>query len=112
MLTLEKLAEFGVDTKEGMARCMNNETFYFKMVKLGLSNEYFETLEQAVAAHNSEQAFEAAHALKGVVGNLAIGPVYDPLAEMTEMLRAKEEADYVSMYRPIKELRDKLLAMC
>ena len=112
MLTLEKLAEFGVDTKEGMARCMNNETFYFKMVKLGLSNEYFETLEKAVADSNSEQAFEAAHALKGVVGNLAIGPVYDPLAEMTEMLRAKEEADYVSMYRPIKELRDKLLAMC
>ncbi len=112
MLTLDKLAEFGVDTKEGMGRCMNNEAFYFKMIALGLSNEYFDTLETAVAEKDSEQAFEAAHALKGVIGNLAIGPIYDPLAEMTEMLRAKKDADYVSMYRPIKELRDKLLAMC
>ena len=29
---------------------------------------------------------------------------------MTEMLRAKKDADYVAMYKPIKEIRDKLVA--
>ena len=112
MLTLDKLAEFGVDTKEGLNRCMNMESFYFKMIKLGLSNEYFDTLKVALEGGDLGAAFEESHALKGVIGNLALSPIYTPLSEMTEMLRAKKEADYVSMYAPIKEMRDKLLALC
>ena len=112
MLTIEKLTEFGIDTKEGLARCMNNETFYFKMLAMGLSNEYFETLEKFLAANKKEEAFEAAHALKGVVGNLALTPLYEPLSEITELLRAHKEAEYVELYRPVKEMRDKLLSMC
>ncbi len=112
MLTLENLKEMGMDPSEGLARCMNNEDFFFKMVKMALSNEYFETLEKALEDGDKALAFEAAHALKGVVGNLALSHIYDPLAEMTELLRASQDADYVPMYRPIKALRDKLLAMC
>lgn len=111
MLTLEQLADFGVDTKEGLARCMNNEGFYFKMLGMGLATDQFDKLEAALAEGRTDDAFEAAHALKGVLGNLAISPIYNPLAEMTEMLRAKKDADYVEMYKPIKEMRDKLLAM-
>ncbi len=53
--------------------------------------------------------FEAAHALKGVIGKLALAPIYNPLTEMTELLRARKKADNVSMYRPIKEIRNQLL---
>lgn len=111
MLTIEKLEEFGVNTKEGLNRCMNKEVFYFKMLKMGLANDSFEKLEAALAEGNLEAAFEFAHALKGVLGNLALTPIYTPLAEMTEMLRAKREADYVGIYKPILELRNKLLAL-
>ena len=111
MITIEQLQNFGVDTKEGLTRCMNNQTFYFKMLKMGLNNDQFEKLEQALAANNVEEAFEAAHALKGVLGNLALTPLYNPLAEMTEMLRAKKSADYVSMYQPILELRNQLVEL-
>lgn len=111
MLTLDMLENFGVDTKEGLNRCMNNEEFYFRMINLGLSNEYFEILEKALADGKLDEAFEAAHALKGVIGNLALKPIYDPFADMTEKLRAKSQEDYVAIYRPIKELRDKLLSM-
>ena len=111
MITIEKLEEFGVDTKEGLTRCMNNQTFYFKMLKMGLANDQFEKLESALAANNFEEAFEAAHALKGVLGNLALTPIYKPLAEMTEMLRAKKDADYVEMYKPVLDLRNQLLEM-
>ena len=111
MLTIEQLEEFGVNTKEGLNRCMNKEAFYFKMLKMGLANDSFEKLEKALAAGNLEEAFESAHALKGVLGNLALTPIYTPLAEMTEMLRAKRDADYVKIYQPILELRNKLLAL-
>lgn len=111
MLTIAQLEEFGVNTKDGLARCMNKENFYFRMLKMGLSNDSFEKLETALAEDNHDAAFEYAHALKGVLGNLAITPIYKPLAEMTELLRAKKDADYVEMYKPIMELRNKLLAL-
>ena len=112
MLTLEKLEEMGINTKEGLNRCMDNEAFYFKMIALGISNECFESLGKALSSGNLDEAFEAAHALKGVIGNLAIAPIYDPLVKITEMLRAKKDADYMPMYNQIKDMRDRLLAAC
>ena len=44
MLTIETLNDFGVNTKEGLTRCMNNEKFYFKMLKMGLASDQFEKL--------------------------------------------------------------------
>ncbi len=110
MLTIAKLQEYGVNTKEGLGRCMGMEAFYFRMLGMGLKNDSFEKLDAALADGNLEEAFEQAHALKGVVGNLALTPIYNPLADLTEMLRSKKDADYVAMYKPIKELRDKLVA--
>lgn len=111
MLTIETLNNFGVNTKEGLTRCMNNEKFYFKMLKMGLASDQFEKLGMAIESGKIDEAFEAAHALKGVLGNLALTPIYTPLAEMTELLRAGKSADYVEMYKPILELRNKLLAL-
>ena len=111
MLTIEVLNDFGVNTKEGLTRCMNNEKFYFKMLKMGLASDQFEKLGAALDAGKLDEAFEAAHALKGVLGNLALTPIYTPLAEMTELLRAGKSEDYVTIYKPILELRNKLLAL-
>ena len=77
---------------------------------MGLKNDSFDKLEKLLAEGNLEEAFEQAHALKGVMGNLAVTPIYDPLSNITESLRAKENLDYVSLYKPIKELRDKLVS--
>ena len=111
MLTLEKMKNLGIDPKEGLTRCMNNEVFFFKMISMAISNEYFDTLGKALEEGDLDTAFESAHALKGVIGNLALAPIYVPLSEMTELLRARKLVDYVSIYRPIKEIRDQLLAM-
>lgn len=111
MLTIQKLQEYGVNTKEGLARCMNMEKFYFRMLGMGLKNDSFDKLEKLLAEGNLEDAFEQAHALKGVVGNLAISPIFVPLSDLTEALRAnKKDLDYVELYKPIKEFRDKLVA--
>ena len=110
MITIEELQAYGINTKEGLARCMNNSAFYFRMLGMGLKNDSFDKLEKLLAEGNLEDAFEQAHALKGVVGNLAITPIFGPLSDMTEALRAKKDLDYVTLYKPIKELRDKLVA--
>ena len=109
MITVAKLQELGVNTKEGLARCMNKEDFYLQMVTMGIKDEHFETLEKAIAENNIKDAFDAAHALKGVIGNLAIPNIYNPINRMTEMLRAGMKANYAPIYKPIKEYRDKIL---
>jgi isocitrate/isopropylmalate dehydrogenase len=111
MLTLEKMEEMGIHTKDGLARCMNKEAFYFKMVKMSLSNKYFDQLGDALAEGKLDEAFDMAHALKGVIGSVAIAPLYDPMVKLTDQLRFREEADYPAIYAPIKKLRDDLLAL-
>ena len=111
MLDVERLKnDFGIDAKAGLARCMNNKAFFAKMLAMALKNPSFDKLENVLAAQNYEEAFELCHALKGVVGNLALDKIYNPISEMTEQLRRKDDLDYVAAYKPIKELRDKLVA--
>ncbi len=90
MLTIESLKAYGADVQAGLARCMNNESFYLRLVNMELGDKNFEALDRALAAGDARAAFEAAHALKGAVGNLALTPVYEPVEKLTELLRRQE----------------------
>lgn len=111
MITIEKLNAFGADTKTGLARCMNKEDFYLKLVVMGLNEPRFEQLGIALEAKDFEKAFEHCHSIKGVIGNLSLDPLYKEICEMTELLRAKTDADYSALYKKIMDLRTELLAM-
>lgn len=95
MITIDSLREYGAAVDEGLARCMNNEAFYLKLVGKVLNDAAFATLRTAVEAGDKDAAFEAAHQLKGVLGNLSLTPMYEPVAEMTELLRARADAEYM-----------------
>ena len=98
MLTVEKLKEYGADTGEGLSRCMNNEAFYLRLVGMALADDKLEKLGEALEAGDLDRAFEAAHALKGMYGNLALTPLTTPIAEMTELLRAGTQTDYTPYF--------------
>ncbi len=53
-------------------------------------------------------AFESAHALKGVFGNLAIKVIYDKVFEITELLRSRTQMDYTEKIEEIINLNNKL----
>ena len=88
-MTLDALRAYGANTAEGVARCMNNEPFYLRMVAMALADKNFDALRAAVDAGDVTAAFEAAHALKGSIGNVSLTPIYRPLCELTELLRGK-----------------------
>ena len=111
MLTIEQLESFGVNTKEGLERCLNDEGFYLGLIPSALDRSAYDGLEKAIINHDLANAFEAAHALKGVLGNLALTPIYEPLSELTELLRARSDADYESLLKKVIEKRDALAAM-
>lgn len=89
MLTIEALRALGARTDEGLARCMNNESFYLRMVGMVLADRNFDALKQAAATGDTTAAFEAAHALKGAVGNVSLTQIYEPVSQLTELLRGK-----------------------
>ena len=108
MLTIDSLEAFGADTDDALARCMGNEAFYFKLIGKVLDDKNFEVLEQAIHAKDLDKAFEAAHSLKGVLGNLSLTPVYDPVNEMTELLRSRNDVDYTTYLKAIADKKAEL----
>ena len=111
MLTIEKLKEIGVDTEMGLTRCMNNEAFYFRLVGMSVQDANFAKLQEAVASHDLDAAFEASHALKGVLGNLALTPLFRPASEMCELLRNRTEMDYEPLLDELMQAKVQLDAL-
>ena len=109
MLTIEKLRGWGADVDEAMDRCLNNEAFYLRLVDKALQDPNFDRLKDAVASGDLDKGFEAAHALKGVMANLALTPILVPVREITELLRSRTQADYAPILAGIDEQRAKLL---
>ena len=108
MITIDGLRDFGADVDEGLARCINNEAFYLKMVNKAIGDPTVEELFDSIAKKDLETAFEKAHALKGVWGNLALKPLYDAVAKMVELLRIRKDADYSEYIDLIREKKSEL----
>lgn len=97
MLTVEGLRQWGANVEEGLARCMNNEDFYLKLVAMAAADDQLGNLAEALSAKDLDCAFGLAHALKGMYGNLSLTPVFAPINEMTELLRARTDTDYSAL---------------
>lgn len=111
MINIDVLKQFGADTDDGLSRCMGNEAFYFKLIGKVVEDKNFQALEDAVAAKDLDKAFEAAHSLKGVLGNLALTPIYEPVYEITELLRKRTDIDYAPYLEKIKAKKDELTGL-
>ena len=94
MITIEALKELGANTEEGLARCMNNEAFYLRMVGMAISDDGYERLGEAVRRGDLDEGFERAHALKGILSNVSLTSLAEPVIEITEDLRERKQKDY------------------
>ncbi len=108
MLTIDALREYGANVDEGLARCVNKESLYLRLVGKAAESPDFARLEAAIANKDFEDGFQAAHGLKGIVNNLALTPLKGPIEEITEHLRAKEDIDYSHLLLLIKEAHEGL----
>ncbi len=112
MLTIDALKEYGANTDEGLKRCFGNEGFYLKLVGMAPKEESFDKLFAAIDSHDPDAGFEAAHALKGVLSNLSLDPIIEPVKEITELLRSREDIDYSPYVEKIKEKLEELKGIC
>ena len=110
------LQSAGIDLEDALARFMGSEELLLKFLLLFPEDENYAILKGAMENNDLSQAFRAAHSLKGVTGNLSMGPLFRAVCELVEVLRQGDlaaAADLMptveSAYEPIaaalKELR-------
>ena len=112
MLSIELLESKGCKTSEGLNRCLNNKDFYLMLVSKSLKDDSFENLKKALEEKDYNRAFEMAHSLKGVLGNLSLTPLFNIVNELTELLRNRTDMDYseytTNLLNLVNDLRKEL----
>ena len=111
MLTVENLRAWGANVDEALVRCLNNESFYLKLVNKALTDPSFDKLAEAVCAGDLEKGFDLAHSLKGVCANLALTPICKPVEQITELLRHRTETDYAPLLEEIEDKSRQLMGL-
>ena len=108
----------GMDHENTMKRFVGNQGMYLKMLDVFLADSSMGTLKAALGEGDLNGAFEAAHALKGMAGNMGLSRLYEAVCAITEPLRAGESgADYPGLFlavqgefEKVRLLREELLA--
>lgn len=83
----EKLESAGIDLSAVMERFLNNETLLLHFLKKFTEDPNYQLFEESMKQEDYEEAFKAAHNLKGLCGNLSIMPLYDVVCVEVELLR-------------------------
>ena len=100
------------DYQEVLSR-LYSDALVQRFVGKFLSDQSFPLLERSMKDQNYEEAFRAAHTLKGVTQNLSFTRLYRSSHELTEALRARDyelasrlystvEADYLQTAAAIR----------
>lgn len=83
----QRLEACGVDVDGAVRRLMNKEDLYERLLRRFPEDESYGQLEAACREGRTEDAFHAAHTLKGVAGNLGLNRLMEADSVLVELLR-------------------------
>lgn len=91
---------------EEMAAKFASDATITAFLKIFVRDTSFENLSRSLEEGNVEEAFQAAHMLKGVILNLNLAGLIGPVGEVTEALRAKKLELGKELFPKLKEAYD------
>lgn len=95
---------YGGDYESTMERFMRNEGMYLRFLDMLFQDGNLKKLGDALQSGAMAEAFEAAHTLKGVTGNMGLTPLYTAVCRIVEPLRKGEDGeDYITLYQAVLE---------
>lgn len=84
-----ELEENGVDMERVMVRFMGNEALYIKFLKrFAEEDKSYQDMQKYFKEEAYEDAFKAAHSLKGLLANLGLEDIMGSVTVITEKLRS------------------------
>lgn len=102
MTVRECYEQMGADFENVLGR-LESEQMVQRFALKFLDDTSFQALEEALNQKDVEQAFRAAHTLKGVCLNLGFDNLFTVSSDLTEKLRAKELEESEELFRKVKE---------
>ena len=87
----KQMEENGVDVDETLKRFMGREAIFMKFIMKFADDQSCKQIRDGLENRDVQLAFDRAHSLKGVAGNLGIVPVYTLAAQISDLLRGKQE---------------------
>ena len=106
---LEELQELGVDIDTAISRLQGNRSLYEMLLP-----DVVEELEQRnvmvhFEAQDLEKALSDAHAIKGLLGNMAITSLFEAYTEIVRLIRANEPEAAKNLLEETLPLQDQIL---
>lgn len=96
-----KLLKAGIDARQGILRLNDSEELYELMLNRFPEDTHFEGLRNAIEKKDVKEAFENAHALKGLAGNLSLIKLYSALVPLVEKLRKDSLENADTLFKPV-----------
>lgn len=110
-MTLRECYEIiGGDYDAVYQRMMKKVSLITMFSKIFLDDGRYKSLKDNLSAGNIEEAFRAAHTLKGVAQNLAFDPLYKPSSDLAEILRGGSTDGAEELMETITEEYEKTVA--
>lgn len=97
--TYRMLAEWGCDIDTARERFMLDDDLYENCLKIFAEDSNFVALDSYIKNSMYQQAFECAHTLKGVAGNLGLTPIYRVTSDIVEDLRKTKYDRLQNLYK-------------
>lgn len=112
----QQLEENGADVEATLKRFMGNDAIYQKFLGKFPADPNYANLGSNIEAGAFEEAYKCAHALKGVVGNLGLTPIFNKVSDLVEELRNKtaDEVDAAranELWQEIKTVYEKFIVI-
>lgn len=107
-LTME-LAKYGIDYADAMERMGGNADLYKKLAMKYLNDTNYAEFVAAMEMANYDEAYKAAHSLKGVSGNLSFDKLFNLVSTASGALYQGEYQAVEPLMPAIKEANDKVI---
>lgn len=85
---LHCLTSCETDIEGALKRFCGNEVLYTDCLNSFLDDPTMTALDKAIESRSWDEAFTAAHALKGLAGNMGFVPLFHATAELVVLIRA------------------------
>ncbi len=97
------------DIDSALRRLGGNESLYISCLGKFIKDPTMQQLCDAVLNENWNEAFTAAHALKGVAGNLGFIPLYHAIGELVILIRSGKVKDIDLSMQQVRRCYDDIM---
>ncbi len=104
-----ELTKYGIDYEDAMDRVGGSAEFYEKLAIKYLDDSHYADLVAAMEVKDFDEGYKAAHALKGVSGNLSFADLFRASAAVSEALYQGEYQAAESLMPEVKAAHEKVV---